>query len=210
MCVTWFIHMCAMTHSSYVRHDALISETWLIHMCDPHDSDVLMYVTWQLENVNTHTDRNVTFMRVLDPILCVTWLIHMCDITHSYICNYSFIRVPRLWHTIAMATAWHSYLWHDSIIRVPWLIYMCVCDIQMCAMIHVYTRNGPVWHSHVWHDSFICVAWLIHMCVVTHSCVYHDPQRPSVTFIRVTWLIHMFAMTHVYTHKGPVWHSYVW
>ena len=44
ICVTWFIHMCDMTHS-YVWHDSFISVTWLIHMCDMIHSYVWQ-VSW--------------------------------------------------------------------------------------------------------------------------------------------------------------------
>jgi len=34
--------------------------------------------------------------RHLDAFKCVTWLINMCAMTHSYVCNHSFIWVTRL------------------------------------------------------------------------------------------------------------------
>jgi len=130
---TWFIHARDMIHSYVCYHACIICVSWRITTWDVAHSYVwpkwcncahVRNITSKHIHANTHTcsDRNVTFMRVLDPILCVTWLIHMCDMIHWYICYYSFIRVPRVRHTIAMATAWHSYLWHDSIICVPWLI----------------------------------------------------------------------------------------
>jgi len=71
LCVTWLIHMCAMTHS-FIHSTRLLQMrrnscgvalgVWLIYMCNMTHSYV-----WH------------------DSFICVTWLIHVCDMTHSYV-----------------------------------------------------------------------------------------------------------------------------
>jgi len=91
-CVTWLIHMCAMTYS-YVWHDSFIPDVevrsmrvrWLIHMCDMTHScvwhDSFMCVTWP------------------DSFISVTWFVHMCNMTHPEVCHDSFMCVPWPTHT---------------------------------------------------------------------------------------------------------------
>ena len=125
ICVTWLIHICAMTHS-YAWHDSFIC----LHVCDMTHSyvchDSFICAPWFIcVCAVTHS--------------CVTWLFQMwndsfmCDayirkMTHSYICRDSFIcgtglkkilRTPYVWHD-----AWDVS--HDSFICVPWLIHMFV------------------------------------------------------------------------------------
>jgi len=65
MCVTWLIHMCAMTHS-HTLHDAFSCVPWLIHM-----------------DVMTHS------YRCCDSFICVPWLIHL----RAYTCRQEKIHV---------------------------------------------------------------------------------------------------------------------
>jgi len=106
-----------------------------------------------------------------------------------------------------MCAMTHSYMCQDSFICVPWLIPMCAMIISMCAMTYSYIRHDSFLceyaHMLAWvhwdtigcckyHDSFIYVPWLILMCTMTHSYVC------CTVFTFVPWLISMFAMTCAY------------
>jgi len=58
ICVTWFIHICDMTHS-YVWHDSFICVIWLIRM-----RVMTQPYVWH------------------GSFVCVSWLIHICDMSH--------------------------------------------------------------------------------------------------------------------------------
>jgi len=94
MCVTWFIHLCDLTHW-YVWHDSLI--VW-------HDSS--MCVTWPIDMC----DMTHSYMWH-DSMICEIWSIDLCDMAHSYAWHDSLICVTWLIHTCDMT---HSYVWHDS------------------------------------------------------------------------------------------------
>jgi len=116
ICVTWLIHMCAMTHL-YVKRKSLQSEH-VIWASNLHESRLCICVTWLIHLCTmSHS--------------CVPWLIDLCDMAHLNVCHDSFKCVPWFIHMCAMT---HSYVWHDSFKCVPWLIHVCDTSIDMCAM----------------------------------------------------------------------------
>jgi len=85
ICVTWLIHVCAMTRS-HVWHDTIIYVTWHIHMCDMTHSYV-----WH------------------DSFMCVPWLIHMCDMTLSYMWHDSTSLITRNMTQLLLILSCHIY-----------------------------------------------------------------------------------------------------
>jgi len=123
-CVTWLIHMCAMTWS-HVCYDSLLCVwihrtwvTWLIYICAMPWShvcyDSLLFISahctcvacnmtnlcaWYLREHNIDTwvcVFDVTHSCLwLDSLMCVTWLIYVCKI-RSCVWDGSFMRVTCL------------------------------------------------------------------------------------------------------------------
>ena len=139
LCVTWLIHMCAMT-CAYVWHDACICLTWHIYTCG-----VTSWYVWHA-------------VCYILPYNCIT-LHHAATATHVYM-----LHITDRWDVCRMT---RSYVWHDSFICVTWLMHMCnssICVtwlIHMCDMTHAYVRlihMCDMTHVYVWHDAFIRVA----------------------------------------------------
>jgi len=97
-----------------------------------------------------------------------------------------------------MCAMTHLYVCQDSFIRVPWLIY----DENWFPMMLSARRyqnfmdflglifGGETWF-HVCHDSFIRVPWPIHLCSMTPVICAHDSFIcVHDLFIRLPWLIH--------------------
>jgi len=98
--VLWLIPACAMTHSP-TSHDSFICVPWLNHLCAMthshvcHD-DSFTRVSWLTGVVHAvvsgvATKENphpMTHSYVCnDSFICVPWLIHMCAMTHSNECH---------------------------------------------------------------------------------------------------------------------------
>jgi len=78
ICVTWLIHMCAMT-LSYMFHDCFIHVPWLIHTC-------ALSHEWISECIITHLHVRHTHSYMFhDSFIHVPWLIHMCALSHEWI-----------------------------------------------------------------------------------------------------------------------------
>jgi len=112
----------------------------------------------------------------------------MCAMTHSYVCQDSFIRVPWLIHTCAMT---HSYECHVSSkygIKIKshhhlreWIFPWCARKVKdsiwhhchMCNRPSLFTpalsaRSSPV-------RQFVCVSYCIH--VYTHTLAWWPPTH---------------------------------
>jgi len=104
-----------------------------------------------------------------DSFLRVTWLIHMCALSHSYVCQGSFIRVP-------CYTGLDEYMKRSC--AVTWLLIHVTSPFHMCVMtLHM----SDMTHAFVWQDSCMCVTWLMHVCDKTDACVWHE------TCMCLTW-----------------------
>ena len=98
---------------SYVWHDSFMCVTWFIHMCDITHS-YMWYDSSKVPNRLEVPDLGPIVV-IIVSLICVTWLIFMCDMTHSYVWHNSFICVTWL---ILMCDMTHSYVWHDSFLCV--------------------------------------------------------------------------------------------
>ena len=191
-----------MTHP-YMRHDSFICVTWLIHMCavthtcdttHTHNQASLMFssVTWLI-----HTRDMTHSYEWHDSFIWVTWLIHMCDMTHSCEWHDSFIRVTWLIHMRAVTHMCDM----TQLTTRPALGSSSSTnkDVPVCDMTYLY---GDMTHSDMWHDSFIHVTWLIHMCdsipfsVTLSSITSKNLPVSHHAAICVTGLIRMCDMTH--------------
>ena len=79
ICMTWFIHICDMTHS-HVWHDPfrrlkIFAISWLIKNARNFVSVSCVWLLHKCDTTHSYV-RHGSFV-------CVTWLIHICDITHS-------------------------------------------------------------------------------------------------------------------------------
>jgi len=142
MCLSRFIHMCAMTlFHSYVCHDTVsficVAWNFFIHMGG----------TTVFHSYVCHDTFSCMYQRVS----------RVCDITHSYVCQDIFICVARHFFIhMCGTTLFHSYVWHDtfSFIYVAWHVFMYVSEgVQR----HVREPLFDMTHAYVWHDSFSCV-----------------------------------------------------
>jgi len=73
---------------------ALTWEPWLVHMCTIKRLVVFIYVWHDSWIVRFGSERDkwcCIHLRKKYWFRCVTWLIHTCNMTHSYVCNNSFI-----------------------------------------------------------------------------------------------------------------------
>ena len=176
----WLIHMCDMTHYSYVWHDSFPRVThshacvrWL---CVGYVTHSHVYVYRDPPYMCDHTQGAST--RSLSP-----WLIHTSNTTHSYVWDVRHTHLYASTITHTYMTTPRELTLYDHTQGAP----------TACTITHTYMttpRELPL--EAYQRDSFIRVTWLNHSCDMTHSFVWHD------SFIRVTWLIHMCDMTHSY------------
>ena len=137
MYITWPIHMCHMTSSYFaVTHTAVN----IFYMCATiqldvwHDSYIcvrLPTATHTTTHAATHTVTQTAWL-CLAWNICVTWLIHMCDMTHTYVWDYSFIRVP-----------WPMYTCDVTPAQVS-VTHTAVDTFHMCDMTHPYQSHDPI------------------------------------------------------------------
>ena len=190
VCVTWLFFTRSMTHShcdtthSYVNHDSFACVPWL---------------TCRLRIVGRD-----------QYLVCATLLIHTCDVTHLYVCRDSLAGYTSLSETN------NSCVWQDSFVRVPWLIRTCAVACSQAThrwarpTTHVpilyssnptastspptlftsRTRNSTSSANRALTTTQVCVPWLMRMCAMMHAYVCH---------ICVPWRICMCAMIHLPT-----------
>jgi len=209
--LTWLINT---WHDSLIRDMSRSYETWhvyvtwVIHM--RHDTFILACLInmWHDSLPWPIRVRAMTHSYVCnDSFICVPWLIHMCAMTHSHVrygilifgSVFAYFRVS----SRLMHDMTHSHMCHDSFAHVTWLIH--ICDTS---------------HSYVWHNSFRCVTWLI--CTCDSTSMRHDAfkyvgyicRRSRLLIMkgaRVPWLIHTCAMTysHVWQYIYVPWPAQV-
>ena len=116
----------------FVQHGPFICVTWFAHMCDMTHWWYILCVTWLIRNADG-SEAGVEFVQH-GPFRCVTWLIFICVtwLIHStvYTWHDSFTTqlggsgsgVRATW-PIQMCATTRSYLWHDSFIT------QFICDL---------------------------------------------------------------------------------
>jgi len=184
--------MCDVTHS-YVCYDASKCVTWIIHMWAVTHSHVwrawFICVTWRATIQGVVTPLDIYDSRA--SFICVPWLTHICDVTHSYVWllltrttqESSCIHIPlNDWRHMRFNDVQHVRLigirldiWHTT----RYITYDSIYNIRLkslqCLGIHLPHETESTYGMRL-NDiqtteppSFICVPWLIHMCGVTHS-----------------------------------------
>jgi len=118
-CVTWLMWQAQQIHKacdiySYVWHDSSTCVTWLIHiraMTHPYVAGPAKLWREALD-VPIHTCDMTHAYIWHNSFICVTWLIHMSwNKIMTWGSLHSFIRVTRFIHIYDRT---HSYVWHDS------------------------------------------------------------------------------------------------
>jgi len=169
---------------SYVCHDALVSVTWFIHMCAMTHShvchlsatgghervDLIQKERWR-RVVPRHTW--FIFNTIPQRFRCVPWLPHTCD---TYLCD--------VWHI----SLWKRALTRRS--AAPYLIYILynTATIQMCSLTPTYVWHISLWKrgltgrsaapylmSHMWmsHGTHVNKSWHICEWVMAHVWMSH-------------------------------------
>ena len=210
-CVTWRIHLCAMTQlyirwdsyvvwptntwnslmHSYEWHDSFICATWIIQMCDMTHSLFVPSVC----AAATRFHNSFVF------VTCLIHAYHICDLTHAYVRHDSFICATWLTRYSFEGAGAAAICFTDSFVYVTWLTY--ICDVTHWYLRHdlgirgtrlIYTCDMT--HLHVWHDSSIRVTWPVHICDMTYSFVWRD------LCLCVTWLVFTRDRTYSYVWYG--------
>jgi len=147
VCVTWLIHIRAMTHS-HLWYDSFTWVPWLIYIHHMTHSYV-----WH------------------DSFICVPWLIHICDMTHLHAHHDTSVCGTWLLLTLldlgSSMTHWCATDLHDSSKRGTRLVRACGMP-SYCIVVPYWCDMTPL---PVWHDSCI---WLIGMPYLTDFRLLYD------------------------------------
>jgi len=120
----------------------------------------------------------------------------------SFVCNDSFIRVPRLFYVYAMP---YSYVCVAVCCSVLQRVAVC-CSVLQCVAVccsvlqrvavccSVPSRSFAVTYSYVCHGLFMCVPCLIHMYVLQYVAVCCSVLQYVAVCCSVLCLIHMCAI----------------
>jgi len=157
VCHDSFIHMCAMTPSSYTFHDsftllhkylcvifALMCEVAhsyvchdsFIHMCDMTHSSYTRLIYIVCTSISASSSR-----------LCANWIIPMCAMTHSFICVTWLIQI------VAQVSLRHlrAYVRRDTFLCAACLCHMCDMSVYEWVMPYMNEPCHYEWDmSHIW------------------------------------------------------------
>jgi len=147
ICVTWDIHMCAMTHRGHEDDGSLIYNclTWLIYLRNPQ----LIYVCDMTHLYAQNNDSQMSH---------VTHMCYMCDMTHLYV-------QLMMCANSSVSHCAHTYVWHDSSICAEQLIHtwdMTRHDTHMYISYSTYVIS----HICISHSS---LQWLSSHLYVSHD-----------------------------------------
>ena len=192
---------------SYVCHDALVSVTWFIHMCAMTHShvchlsatgghervDLIQKERWR-RVVPRHTW--FIFNTIPQRFRCVPWLPHMCDTYHFEKEGWQGVVPRHIWcHTCEWVMA-HMWISHGTYVNESWHMYEWV-------MAHNCHTCDTWSHTHTWHDGDCAQCCNLpaggmlqriytattHMCTMHESRHTHE-QKPGHTYIEYNVAIH--------------------
>jgi len=135
-CVSWLIHMRAMTHW-YACHDLYICVPWLIHMrAITHSLSFIPFAPWCV----THSYVDLTLSHLyVGHIQCVTSL-HLCAMT-------------RLWDMTLACVTWHT---HKVISHAVAHSHFSKSNYHVC---HVAYRIHARVMQWLWHMRAMTTSW---------------------------------------------------
>ena len=119
---------------------------------------------------------DMTHSRVCqDSFMCVTWIIHMCDMTHVYVRNDVMSSFPSSTCYRDSLRLVGSLKLQVSFAKEPYktddILQKRPIVLRSLLIVATPYRDSPVIHVCDMRDSFICVTWHIHMCDMTRSYV---------------------------------------
>ena len=203
LCVTWLIHMCAVTHLCVTQKRGIRSDGTHLNMCDMTHS----YVCRDSSMCDTETWDTFRWHALVyvwhDSFICVPWLMY---VWHR---NVGYVPMARTWKSETMVRggfSLHLCFGGESYICVYIYIY-----IYMYAYTHTLSRSRIHIHAraHAHSLAVLLSSLLFSLCVCVSlalsparslSVVYFASVCGVESYVYISKCIYTQSLSHTHTH----------